>query len=360
MMTLAKVKVAAAVTAVLVTVGGAAVVVAQGTSPASARATQPAAAAPTTGLSHGPNASLTAEALLAGWESTYGSIRAMDVAYSIHLVERIPPMRAAGRPAREVPLVNWMHMERREAEECYRVRLSLDENGFANPASITEYSFDGQSTMEYTGSNHKGVISPGFRQISAINMLDEYLLRLTKRDFPPPVIDLFRKPLANGGQANVRVRPALERVAGRWCHVLEVSPLNAATPEARVWICDENSMLPMKCEAQFDPVNSVAIEVDSIDKAVTDTGTVWYPTKARKVLKGYMGTLTYELAVARFVPNPVTKPEEFRLQYPRGAWVYDKGLEIVYVAHPDPGKPGQSDVIDVSKAKRGDVIPARK
>lgn len=107
---------------------------------------------------------LDGEAILAGWESTYVSIKTMRVSYSMVLVDYQPPTDDANEP---LPVKHW-HIERIEQGKRYNLRYSNAEDGFDreddglySDESYFEQAFDGKNTQAYWGQDTHGSIVAG-------------------------------------------------------------------------------------------------------------------------------------------------------------------------------------------------------
>ena len=265
-----------------------------------------------------------------GWESTYGSIRSMEVAYRHRLIAFKPPPDDPNAP---VP-VRVMHVQRLEQQEQFHLKQSLSEGGLGRREDILEYAFDGRSSTHYSGARLSGEIRRGMTDgaSSSTNALKDYMLlngmRFRDRDEDVPT---FRHYV---GLSNARVLPQLESVAGVPCHVVEIEGKTGST---KIWTAHDKGFLPLKFErVSTDPVRGDLLEqrvVQETALAETDMGAFWYPTKARWVLRERNGQeSTSELDVSAFVPNaPVTKGA-FRIDFPPGTRVLDLIAGVQYRA----------------------------
>ncbi len=308
----------------------------------------------------GPPAELPREALLAGWESTYGSINSMEVEYSHKLVEyKVPDDRKASR------LSFAENFAVRLLRDGIRVRSlsSPSPEGFDDSSSIRGYSFDGSITMKYgPAPARKGQITPGFEEGGAGNTMLSYLrLRKYPRTIEkthPSWADKYvllteLRDYKHGGAffPGVRVRPAQEQVAGEWCHVLEL-PYTDLGPGAgvRIWIAAGKGMLIMRYENTMSG-RSRTMEVQEVANINTDVGDIWYPTLASSgssyLAGGYVRR--YQLDVHKFVPHVKPSADEFRLVFPMDTRVYDQVLNAVYVVTAD----GRTQFYDMTKGSKG-------
>jgi hypothetical protein len=126
----------------------------------------------------------------------------------------------------------------------------------------------------------------------------------------------------------VTVRPELETVAGKLCHVVEVTNPKGIIAH-RIWVTHECGMLPLKYQHCVNPGLFDEIEVEQV--AETAGGGIWYPVKAYRTqnLKS-AGKVKYELTVHAFVPNVKVDDNTFRFDFPNGTSVVDKVLGIEY------------------------------
>ncbi len=309
-----------------------------------------------------PPAELTREALLAGWESTYGSINSMEVEFSHKLVEK-----KLSDEAKSLDLSFTENSAVRLLRDGIRVRSlsSTSPEGFDDSSSIRGYSFDGNRTMKY-GPGDKGLITPGLEEQGIYNALSNYL-RLRKhpqaiKKTHPSWVDKFTllsklRDYDHGGAVfpDVKVRPVQEQVAGEWCHVLEFASTDFRVRSGiKIWMATGKGMLIMRYEKTM-PGGSETMEVQEIAKAETEIGDVWYPTRASSS-KNY-GThgklvLKYQLEVHKFVPYVKPSADEFRLTFPEGTRVYDKAMGIVYTVTTN----GMTNFYDMTEGREGKLL----
>jgi len=285
---------------------------------------------------------LNAEAILAGWESTYGSIRTMRVSYHDRLVDYIPP---ASNPNEPSP-VKYQHTERIEEGKRYYTRYSSAEDGFNKPESITEYAFNGKTTQAYQGSVRHGTIVTGLTNSmhDTKNDLKEHMMFRTiptpdvfKDEYPneiPRLAFYFKIGMLNG---KITIRPNLEMVAGQLCHVVEILSSGAARGKdvefKRVyWMAHEKSMCLMKYQHYLNDKLDEEMEVKQIAKANMDGIDIWYLKKAsRASFDEDLGTSKNELIVTEFIPNIEVDENTFRFDFLPGTEVYDRVLGLSYV-----------------------------
>lgn len=314
---------------------------------------------PRASAAEGSPALLTPEALIEGWESTYGSIQSMEISTTARLVRTTKPTTSENDP-------HWVeinHVEKVILGSHYYTRISNAAGGFADPKTVAAESFDGNNSMEYEPAKRRGVIYRGGsgKFPATVNDVAQCLLM----ELLPPVgnipksrwgksvfSDDFRDFSKNGQiRPDAKVRLGLETVHGELCHVLECGDDNAEHLSiTRVWLAHEKGMLPMKYEKIMSGEVCKTIEVTQLGKATTDVGIIWFPAKAT-VQSGmsWTGRAEREIVTHKFVPHAVVSEETFKMTFPPGTRVYDKNLEIVYTTgSPELGK--STDVFDVRQA----------
>lgn len=278
----------------------------------------------TTGSAAAQTAFLGIDHIREGWESTYGSLGSMKVVYCERLVTFKPP---PDDPNALVP-VRVMHVERLEQHERYHLKTSMAEEGFSRREDTLWHAFDGEASTGYVGAHNIGHVKRGMTTHSypVTNSLKRHLLldpmRFRNRDED---VSVFRHYV---GSSIAKVLPELEPVAGVPCHVVEIRR-DGDKAGVKIWVAHDRGFLPLKFERiSGDSVNGYTLEqrvVQEIAMAEAETGTFWYPTKARRFLRQRSGEEgVNEINVSEFVPNaPVTK-DAFRVAFPPGAQVYDQ------------------------------------
>jgi len=300
----------------------------------------PAKQAAPTNNSDSQKSFLDDEAILAGWESTYGSIRTMKFSYVDRLVGFQPSQTPEDNPDEPPPNPGKkIHVERIEEGKRYHLRYSLAENGFKNPEWLVEYAFDGRITYNYMGHAKSGVVFLGQRRGN--EETDEGLKRfmfltnhktpdVLKDEYPNGIPELALWFKLGKLRGKVIVRPNLEYVAGQPCHVVEViddSDVGGKPRELKqvFWIAHDKGMCPMKFQMLQNGELEKEIAIEKI--AVTDMGdnSIWYPQKAyRTISHDEIGTIKNELTVTDFVPNVEIGESTFRLDFIEGTQVTDK------------------------------------
>ena len=171
---------------------------------------------------------LNAEAILAGWESSYSVINTMRVSYCQRLIDYQPP---ANNPNEPYP-VKFMYVERIEDQGSrYYMRYSTVSDGFNRPEKLFEYAFDGKVTQTYFGKERHGSIITGLQGIHSenCNHLKRYMIQNRvpvpdlKDEYPngvPELAFVLRNGIKRGA---CTIRPNLESVAGQLCHVIELT-----------------------------------------------------------------------------------------------------------------------------------------
>jgi len=277
------------------------------------------------------------DALLAGSESTYGSIKTMRVSYSYRLVDYKPPINDPNMPAP----VAYQHVERVEDGKRYHIRYSLAEDGFDRPESLMEHAFDGKITREYWGSRKNGTICTGLtgRDVEHMNRFKEFTL--TEPQIAP---DYLKEEYPNGvtmfillsilRKSSAVIRPYLETVAGQPCHVVELSNIKGRQPGSKkdiFWLAHDKGMCLMKYQRYEHNKMDMEIEVEQIAMADMDGTSIWYPVKVRRKEENDFGNFTEELTVKQFVPNVKVVENTFQFDFPAGTDVYDMISGLSYV-----------------------------
>ncbi len=286
---------------------------------------------------------LDAEAILAAWESTYGSIRTMSVSYRNVLVDYQPPASNPDAP----PPIKRIQVQRVEDGKRYHIRFSKDEAGFDNSESLQECAFDGKITRKFSAGRKSGSIYLGLKgtYLEVQNKLKGYMLLETLPtrvylkdeypDGPPRFVLALTVGITKGG---ITVRPILESVAGQLCHVVELvvpGRDHKGIPQQikeLFWVAHDKGMCLMKYQRYYDEDLSKEIEVKEVAIAEMDGTPVWYPQKAHLVLLNEeAGMVKRELNVTEFVPNVQVDENTFRFDFPPGTHVYDKIEGLSYV-----------------------------
>jgi hypothetical protein len=279
---------------------------------------------------------LDIDALLTGWESTYGSIKTMRVSYSYQLVDYKPPARDPDCPAP----VAYQHVERVEDGKRYHIRYSIAEDGFERPESLMEHAFDGEITREYWGSKNHGIICSGLtgRNVENMNLFKKFTLTESqiapdylKEEYPNGITRInllfrIRKPSAV-------IRPYLETVAGQPCHVVELTNIKGLQPGSKkdiFWMAQDKGMCLMKYQRYEYNKMDREIEVEQTAMADMDGTAIWYPVKIRRKEIDDLGTITEELTVKQFVPNVKVDENTFRFDFPPDTWVVDRVVGLSY------------------------------
>jgi hypothetical protein len=290
------------------------------------------------GESEPQKAFLDVNTILETWQRNYGNIKSMQVSYTERVLEKEPP---ASDPNFLNNLVMLTHVDRVEEGNRFHVRYSTADDGFARQDNITEEAFYNSITREYEGRGKAGTIKSGIsdRGTVILNNLKEYMLldfdmgvkmsslgpRIEKADpnSLPRFREIFRRASINN--FTITVLPELETVAGKLCHVIEITKGNMLID--KLWVAHECGMLPLKYEQHnFDKINGIEVE------QVAESNGIWYPVKAYRVQdRKRTGRVKYELIVHSFVPNVKTDDNTFRFNFPNGTRVYDQVLGTDYV-----------------------------
>jgi hypothetical protein len=283
---------------------------------------------------------LDVNAIIETWQNNYGNVKSMQVSYTERVLETKPP---ASDPNILDNLVMWQHLEKVEEGERYHARYcySMEKDG-SKPENLTERAFNGSITREYSSKEKYGTIQSGLtgRNVEVMNHLKEYMLldiymylkmgtsgpywEKAEPNALPRFREIFR--WASIKKFTVTVRPELETVAGKLCHVIEVANKDGIIAD-KIWVAHECGMLPLKYERNVNGrINGIEVE------QVAESNGIWYPVKAYRIQDTERtGRVKYELIVHKFVPNVKVDDETFRFDFPNGTMVDDQVLGIDYV-----------------------------
>jgi hypothetical protein len=292
------------------------------------------------GESEPQKAFLDVNTILDTWQRNYGNIKSMQVSYTERVLEAKSP--ASDPNFLDNHLVMLQHLERVEEGNRYHARLSLSQDGFAKPENVLEYAFDGSKTRSYIGMRRAGTIQSGQTAggMEVKNILKTYMLldidMLCKKNASgiyweqqdPNELPRFREIFrwASIQKFTVTVRPELETVAGKLCHVIEVANKDGIIAD-KIWVAHECGMLPLKYQHNINyRINGIEVE------QVAESNGIWYPVKAYRIqdIESF-GYIKYELTVHSFVPNVEVDGNTFRLDFANGTWVDDQVLGAEYV-----------------------------
>ena len=288
------------------------------------------------GTADRPESFLDCDALYAGWQSTYRSVKTMRVSYSYRVVDYKPPINDPNMPAP----VKYECTERVEDGKRYHIRYSKAEDGFDRPESLMEHAFDGKITREYWGSTKHGTIDTGLvgRDVEQMNRFKDFTL--TKLLEVP---DYFKEKYPNGVtmfdelfgllKSSKNIRPYLETVAGQPCHVVELTYIKGQQPGPRkdiFWMAHDKGMCLMKYQRYENNKMVREFEVEQIAMADMDGTAIWYPVKIRRNEDEDMGNITEELIIKEFVPNVKVDENTFRFDFPPDTWVVDRVAGLSY------------------------------
>jgi hypothetical protein len=276
---------------------------------------------------------LDADAILAGWRSSYEGLGPMEVSYLRCVVEYEPP---ADRPDHPPP-VRHMYVERVEDGNRYHTRYFESENLLEGPES--EYAFDGAVTREYLQGTAEGAIRKGLtgRHTETGNHLKDLMLLNPQRvasyrdEYPngvPTFVFLFRQL-----KSSAVIRSDLERVAGELCHVVELPDVGRDyANKSLFWIAHNKGMCLMRYHYYTEDHTRI-IDVKEIGEAKMDVGAIWYPVRVSETLTtGQHGSWKVELSVTKFCPKVAVDANTFRFAFPDGTHVVDDLLGVSYTA----------------------------
>lgn len=285
---------------------------------------------------------LDVNTILETWQRNYGNIKSMQVSYTERVLEKKAP---DSDPNILDNLIMCMHIDRVEEGNRYHARESLANDGFAKPENILEYSFDGSMTREYSGGEKLGTIQSGptGKAVEITNDLKKYMLldidmwpkktdksNETYWQAEPNAVPWFREIFRWASIKNftVKVRPELETVAGKLCHVIEITKGDILLD--KIWVAHECGMLPLKYQL-FDagePEREILVE----QVAQTADGDIWYPVKAYRMQSSKrFGKIKYEIITHSFIPNIKVDDKTFRFDFPNGTSVADRVLGTSYI-----------------------------
>ena len=300
---------------------------------------------------------LDAESLINGWKAQYGEINRMQ----FKLSEKVVDSDESQEDSKELEgLIKFRIGELIVDKETKRFHLkySREEGGLDNPLNIYESAFDGNITKDYWGDNplkKRGRIASGRRNSPNISeqTLEKYLLNFnvgyTQQDGEfnwVPLMDQLIE-LSKMDNYSMVVKQNIEIVSNEPCHVIEVR--KDGKPGVKIWFAHNKGMLPMKYQS-FSSSSDVTEEivVTETSKVETETGIMWYPSKAHHTQpisknddSGNLldGKITYELEVFKFIPNVEIDESTFQFEFPLGTEVRDEvaGNLDYTVGSPNPG-----------------------
>ena len=284
---------------------------------------------------------LDVNTILETWQQNYGNIKSMQFSYTERVLEAVSP---ASDPNFLNNLIKWKHLDRVEKGNSYHVLFSYSmEKDGSNPVDNWELAFDGSATKEYSSKEKFGTIRSGQKgaSVERENALKEYMLldievqfkqdkssphwEKRKLDSLPRFREIFKE--ASTSKYNVTVRPELETVAGKLCHVIEITMGDILV--YKIWVAHECGMLPMKYQSYVNR-NELFDEIEV--EQVAESNGIWYPIKAyRSSDTERFGKKKYELTVHSFVPNVKVDGNTFRLDFSNGTRVDDQVLGADYV-----------------------------
>jgi hypothetical protein len=274
---------------------------------------------------------LTADAILQGWESNYGSIDSMKILYTEQVLDARP--NPANKNVYD-SLIKFQRIERLEGGKLCHIRHSYSIEANKTSQNFSELSFNGEVTMEYSREEKLGTINRGLLDRNTVNMnhLKEYMLlspinlEKYRKEYPDGIPEfslMFRSGIST---SKVSIRPNLELVGEEFCHVVEIDDT------LKIWVAHGKGMLPLKYEFYKDEGKQISrsMEVEQIGEAETDIGTVWYPIKAHRTSNNSRGMIRFELDVSEFVPNINVDKSAVKFEFPNGTWVVDRIVGLEY------------------------------
>ncbi|MBW8015163.1 MAG: M56 family metallopeptidase [Planctomycetes bacterium] len=289
-------------------------------------------------IGSGKKAFLSSKAIVAGWKSKYGAINSLKVSYSEGIVDFNGSKEKLERYAKR------SYIDRFEQDDMFYQKRS---SGPEEKDYFMEGSFDGTNSMHLDGNAKYGTIIKGdmggnyqFNSVKIYMLMDTLPTSLLDKEAMyladiPKLLLLFK-----GNQ--VEVSGKLERIGNDNCHVLIIKNKSDEVIN-KIWISHEKGMLPVKYQGISDGRVEVEITLDKLQSVETDSGNIWYPVEATRILSKSNGeVLKYQLKTTEFVPNVKYTKEDFKVQFPVGTSVVDQVIGLEYQV----GKPKPSDTLN--------------
>lgn len=275
---------------------------------------------------------LPIEALRDLAQQRVGMVRSLQLIYEVY--QDPDPTQ----PAAQVP-----HIVRRVLVDAEHGRYSLDRTIVVSAGNdddrvqvTTHFDFDGVAQGAYLPDQHIGLLKEG----PDLHALVESGLWGVMLWSPPAPDGLgiddgsLVSLLAHG-----RVRPELETVGGRPCHVVDA--FQESTPYATVWLDVDRDLLPMRRVTyghDGQPVSEVIVE----SLVYLDDRGYWLPESWRTTLHLRGRTLTKRTVIhpESVEINAPVDPADFSPRFPPGTVVTDQIAGLTYRVGPD-GEPAE-------------------
>ncbi len=288
---------------------------------------------------------LDAQTLHDRWAANYTHIRSVK----FRVTERILSASGPGTE-RMVPVSHWAAI--RDGARFYGRHVPGAED-FTQGGPIVAESFDGSIAKIYRlwrneGEIHQGSAGQAMRSYNPIEVCmlaartklemarrmrrDQRVINKLVEEFPegcPELTVTFRIAQEEGW---LRVLPQLEEVAGKMCHVLEMSG-SERSPRRQCWcwLAHDCGMLPLRYVEKVSDNYARILQVQEVGRIETEAGTVWYPVVAAWDVMNPSGrTFKQELRVSEYVPHIKVPPDTCDIQFPPGTKVIDTVANVVY------------------------------
>ena len=280
---------------------------------------------------------LDAQNIFDKWEANYGHIGSMKFRAFQKLIHS---------ENAKFNYVRFSHFEKIIDGERFYVRETTSKDGFEDKESIMIKSFDGDTGKRYTAKLKTGEVGRGLLGASPesgypvteyLNLdvmevtpqmasawwgdSDNEMMGIFEEKFPEGVPRFAFEFIAGDKAGEVKVLAELEIVAGRTCHVLEISLF----PDVKVkyWFAHELGMLMLKYVQSYEG-GYVKKEVQEVTSIETDAGRFWYPAEMTREIKNRDEVTKYQLSIYEFVPHIKPHPETFDIDFPEGTKVHHR------------------------------------
>jgi hypothetical protein len=278
---------------------------------------------------------LDCEAILAGWKSTYGSIRTLRTVHSMELIDK----PASG----QLPdYVEKEYLEIVDDGDRFCKQFAQTEDDFLASGRSYLYSFDGELSQAYLAPINRGKVRKGLYGwaasasaesgryvLSCMLMRDVELSEKQREKYSRRTMPYFEHLLT--GRWTKSVEPELDFVNGEPCHVISLSDVDGSKSH-KIWVAHEKGMCPVKWVRYSSDRIGTQVEFQELAVASSPTGDIWYPTVTERRIRVEEGMLTQKLSIKVFEPNIQTDKDMFRFKFPIGTRVTDHVANTTYVA----------------------------
>ena len=283
---------------------------------------------------------LDAQTIFDKWEANYGHI----VSMKFRAFQKLIHSENA-----KFNYVRFSHFEKIIDGERFYVRETTSKDGFEDKESIMIKSFDGDTGKRYTAKLKTGEVGRGllgaspesgypvteYLNLDVIEITpeiaaakwgesDNEIMMIFQKKFPEGVPRFAYDFITGDKSGEVKVLPELEPVAGKMCHVLEIS----SSPDINVkyWFAHELGMLTMKYIVNYENGGYVKKDVLKVASVEIDMGRFWYPSEITREIKNRDEVTKYQLSIYEFVPNIKVAPETFDIDFPDGTKIYNRPI----------------------------------